>query len=372
MNLRNSCTSLAAALSAKYATYQEFHGAGGGDLNSYLDHNGLLVSMCINFSLLTQRFYCDLRKHDRVLSTSWIQRNQTGFRVFRGASPQQLPVTVGMVIDPTAMEIQCLYPSDGLTGGRDDLVINGKTAQACGPVNTDPRFGSKGYDHLPRWKKILVRAAWNAYAQHNFGNNRSVSCRDFFFQPDDDGKEIMATPVYLKERRDDETACSDRDNPEFTFYDYIEFPVQDAEYMVQHKLCEPSSNTTKFHRNDWFLYAGRCSWRPDQFTDMLRTMQKLDREHPKVQNWNEIVFDRPKDNDLANAVQAVFFVEWPGMDDAVNQRAHYRNAVQQAQKLGKHLFKVHWKEERPLFTCNRSAAAIIDQDDDVVLSVEDE
>jgi len=183
MNLRGSCAALATALSAKYATYQEFQG--GENLNSYLNDNGLLVSMCINLNIFTSQFSCALTKKDRILSTSWIQKNETGFRVFNSASFLFPNINVGMVIDPTHLEVQCLYPADGMTAGRDDLLVNGRKAKSCGPVSNDVRYGSKGFDSWPKWKRLVVREAWNMYAQINFQNNHNVSCDDFLMQPED-------------------------------------------------------------------------------------------------------------------------------------------------------------------------------------------
>lgn len=335
MNLRGRCAALAATLSSQYSTYQEYQPS--ENLNRYLDENGLLVSMCSHAKGLGPlfRYECEPNKRDKILPASWIQKNQTGIRV---SHVPQLPTGVGMVVDPLAVDIQCLFPADGDSALRDDSISNGSVAKGCGPVAVDPHYGSKGFDRLPKWKQVFERAFWNEYAQRNFQNDPNVSCTDFFFQ-NDDGPRKLETMMYLRDLNPD--ICFD----EFSYRNYIQILVDDVEYKVQHKVCQ-DSNSSKLHRNNWFIYWGRCSYQPSEFEAMMDTMKRLNEQ--MAQNWNEVVLDRPET--LKDVIQAIFYVEWP-----FNPHNQYPNAVRQAKKMEKHLLKLHWKDDKPLFHCNISA-----------------
>ena len=347
-NLRGSCVALASALSAKYAAYQEYRP--GLNLNHYLNENGVLISMCLNRHFNLQP-YCGFGKKERIFSTSWIQQKQTGFRAYHDPSDRGFPLYIGMVVDPTAHEIQCLYPVDAMAAGRDDLVgDDGVTAKACGPVWNDPRFGSKGFDNLPVWKQLLIRAGWNEYARYFFENNRNVSCKVFFGQAMDE-KEPLDDGMLVIQEANQTQACQGRPT-DFVYQTYVDALATDIEHQVGHKLCKQSRRHPYFDRFHYLTYSGRCSWRPEQFADMLATMKTIDKLHPRVLNWNEIVLDRP--TNLSDSVQAVFYVEqW---SDGENDRKYYRNAQSQAQQLGKHLFTVQREDHhKPLFQCNTSA-----------------
>jgi len=193
-----NCTTLAATLSANYATpLTRYDPSRNGPLSSYLDKNGVLVSMCMNGD---HACTIDPTKTNH-LSASWIHQSLEGNEdgnnntdnILRVIFPKQFPV--GLVVDPTHEPSQqetsrpknrhidkddnnflrCLYPTDAGTDGRDNA--------GCGPLYTDPKVGSLGYCKLNRITRYLNRRALDSYKDVNFGhftNYSDIPC-DYFF-----------------------------------------------------------------------------------------------------------------------------------------------------------------------------------------------
>jgi len=115
-----NCSALAKAISAAYLSTEAFNGTSTSDLQTYLSSHGVLTTMCMGPNIT-----CAPDKH---WSFSWINV-QTTVRIIPDA-------LIGMIAKPTAIDLQCIYPVDGGTDGRDN---NG-----CGPITIDPLYGSQG------------------------------------------------------------------------------------------------------------------------------------------------------------------------------------------------------------------------------------
>jgi hypothetical protein len=160
MKIISNCTLLAAALSAKYRTYNDFqplsveknddravtatssrtwatearnspHSSSATSFSSYssleefLDENGILLTMCMKLHGLVPKWECSgpsqggssssttttttATTTGGKISASWIQVNKTnGFRVVK--PPVDVGPPVGFILKPTAFSIQCIYP----------------------------------------------------------------------------------------------------------------------------------------------------------------------------------------------------------------------------------------------------------------------
>jgi hypothetical protein len=103
-----NCTTLATRLTEQYHFYERY--AEGTDLYHYLGWHGLFLSMCLNVLGL---YRCSLGVRADHVSATWIQAQETGYRVFAptGSSEQN----IGMILDPATVSVTCLYPADAAT-----------------------------------------------------------------------------------------------------------------------------------------------------------------------------------------------------------------------------------------------------------------
>jgi hypothetical protein len=107
-----NCTQTAAHLTERYHTFQPFDPE-ELSLNRYLSRNGLLLSMCLNIQSWRP---CAPTGDQNHLAASWIQSQETGYRVIH--APQLPDTTFGIILDPAVTEINCLYPVDAGSDGR--------------------------------------------------------------------------------------------------------------------------------------------------------------------------------------------------------------------------------------------------------------
>jgi hypothetical protein len=163
MQIVSNCTVIAAALSTAYRTYHAFQ-PDVSSLEQFLDRNGILLTMCMRFAGYLPWLECSRKEDDTKLSASWIQADKTrGFHVIGKPADQGPPV--GLVLKPSSTKVRCLYPVDAATNGRD--------GNGCGPMSSDPRYGSKGYDHMGWFGKLMARAVVIRYKNSVFGENRT-------------------------------------------------------------------------------------------------------------------------------------------------------------------------------------------------------
>ena len=112
--------------------------------------------MCFPFPL------CTVLIGSTHLSASWINY-LTGVQVLPAKS------NVGLILDPKAIRVQCLYPTDAVSNERQDF--------GCGPFEWDPEF--PGY--TPAEQQVLQQEIRH-YKTVNFGVNTTASeidCMDF-------------------------------------------------------------------------------------------------------------------------------------------------------------------------------------------------
>jgi len=356
-----SCTQLAAALSASYRTYETYDPSNHhhSSLESFLEKNGILLTMCMRFNWKIPWLECvgsgldvspfSFTDHDEVRNTnenktvmhhriasSWIQQNITGFRV---VGPYFDPAPVGHILQPNATTIRCLYPIDGATDGRED--------EGCGPMRDDIHYGSKGYDHAKWYTKLLLKRKIIEFKNSRFGNNRtwdSIPCSEF----------LGSTAANFSSAVLGEVNNDDRS---WTYQRTSEYIIQSWSYIMGHNICNTSQPlpTPSFNDTDFLVYFGPTPWQPQHWEEMLFLMKDAIVEHPSIQIWNEITLDVSADM-LNDAVQAVFYVKGginPGRDTLAR-----RIAIAEARKLHKPLLYVnlihpsHDHSEADLFQCD--------------------
>jgi len=173
-----NCTLLASMLSASYRSTLPFAGDSTRSLQEYLQSNGVLFTMCLDIS---GQLNCSLLQsapppppphhgphlHKPVTahwSGSWANA-RTSFRPFPG-------VNVGQIADAGALNLTCLYPSDGSTDYRDNL--------GCGPFRVDPKYGSQGYDVVGPLTKRLLSLEVREELGSKYPAVPNISCFDLF------------------------------------------------------------------------------------------------------------------------------------------------------------------------------------------------
>mmetsp|Transcript_24419 Transcript_24419/g.37136 ORF Transcript_24419/g.37136 Transcript_24419/m.37136 type:complete len:375 (-) Transcript_24419:288-1412(-) len=360
-----SCTQLAAALSASYRTYETYDPSNHhySSLESFLEKNGILLTMCMRFNGQIPWLECtgngldvspfSFNGHDEVSSTnekkkvqekhriasSWIQQNISGFRVV--SPPVDTGPPVGHILQPNATTIQCLYPMDAATINRDD--------EGCGPLSSDIHDGSKGYDHAKWYGKLLLKGQIIEFKNSMFGNNRawdSIPCSEF----------LGSTAANFSSAVLGEVNNDDRS---WTYQRTSEYIIQSWSYIMGHNICNTSQPlpTPSFNDTDFLVYIGPTSWQPQHWEEMLDLMKDTLGEHPNVQTWNEITLHVSADM-LNDAVQAVFYVKG-GIDPRRDELAR-RIGISEARKLHKPLLYVNAINDRynhseaDLFQCNAS------------------
>ncbi|CAB9499102.1 expressed unknown protein [Seminavis robusta] len=371
MRFVSNCTLLASALSAAYRTYNDTQPI--SSLEHFLDDNGILLTMCMQFRGRIPWLECSRKDGNSKLSASWIQASKTrGFRVI--GKPIDVGPPVGLVLKPSSTKVRCLYPVDAGTDGRDN---NG-----CGPNSYDPRYGSKGYDHAGWFQRLLTRQELTYYKNQKFGKNRtweSIPCNQLY--------DNLTVPILglLEERQQEQnTQTSHKNNQtryQWKYKTLDEVVVDQWSYKLGHPVCNQSQPAPKPDFNetsifDFLVYFDRYFWSgaDDDWRQVVSLMEDTIDRHPFVSTWNELVLEVPPSfqDFVENTVQAVFCIQGRGL--VPDQIAKFW-ARREAKKMNKPLLYVNEKslgtdeaprkeEETELFHC-------FDDDDDIEEESED-
>ena len=321
-----NCHELALKLSNNYYTTPIFNETYEG-LGEYLNHNGILLTMCLGQTILPSIFGgpCKLGIQSKHISASWIRNVDTGFRVFGS----QLPI--GLILDPTIADIKCIYPIDAVT----DTRLN----SGCGLPLDAPGAPNSFYRILERFQIIK-------YKNDAFGKDvkwSDIDCKDFLGMADDDG--------FVAVNNSDCSLATEQDTS-LLLESEAKYMFETWSNLLGHPVCnptnawpEPSNSTT-----DTILYGGSCVWKPSEWLSMVDAMVKFTLEYPNANIWNELVIAKPwVENDI---VQAVFL-----MDGSYDQ-SEYEAAKMESRRLGKPLLILDppTKFSYLTFTCEPSIA----------------
>jgi hypothetical protein len=323
-----NCTQTAAHLTERYHTFQPFDPE-ELSLNRYLSRNGLLLSMCLNIQSWRP---CAPTGDQNHLAASWIQSQETGYRVIH--APQLPDTTFGIILDPEVTEINCLYPVDAGSDGRD--------RKGCGPPTYDPTFGSLGSSRV---LQIAERYQLTKYKNEAFGKDTpwtDIDCGEFLDTGPWDNRDNI---TIVTTRRD---GICDLIVDGRVPLAYKSISATNVEYMndiLRHPVCTMSDDTARPSLTvaNWLVYLGECYWEKQQWNQMMNAMKTILYEHSEVSVWNELVISKPKN--LEDVTQAVFYID--GSD-------HYHRARAEAHHLGKPLLTLRLgdMDEDLVFTCD--------------------
>ena len=279
----NNCTAaLAAGFSQKFLSPLSYNP--NTSLRDYLGANGILMSMCEG-PCDDDEFRMD------HFSGSWLQNSTTGMRVFQNEG-------VGMIVDPLAVDVKCVYPVDGMTTDRDGM--------GCGPLkDRGDWFGPP----QPAWQ-IRLWVKWRKITKFGYSKKwEDIPCTDFFA-----GDEYFPF--------DNMPMLTDHNNT-WTTISYMY--VKHVEKVVGHAVCYPDMNPDFGNRDMMLAYYGPEPWWPKQWQECTDEMQRIVQNNPKSRGiWNEVVIDNPMD--VRQIVQAVFYI------NPVNREQAYFEAERLGQR----------------------------------------
>jgi hypothetical protein len=250
---------------------------------------------------------------------------ETGFRIFGPPPPDELPI--GLILDPTTVDIQCVYPIDAVT---DTRLKNG-----CG-------FQPDAPEAPNNYHRILERYEIVKYKNDVFGKDvqwSDIDCEDF----------IGTVDGIIAVNHSDCSLSIEQDVP-LLLESIAKFTYETWSNIMGHPVCnvtkrwkEPIYNTT-----DTILYMGSYVWRPSDWLSMVDTMVKVSSEYPHAHLWNEVLVAKP--HSMKDIVQAVFL-----MDGSYNRNQH-KAAMIEARRLGKPLLTLHLPGAKSnlTFTCDES------------------
>jgi len=264
MKFVNNCTAaFAAGFSQKFLSSHSYHPDDSSLPELYLGTTGVLLSMCEG--------PCNDDNFDMDhLSGSWLQNSTTGMRVF-------MEEGVGIILDPHAVSIHCVYPLDGATADREQ--------KGCGAMREGPGSDPNGFD----WRMRLW-LYWRKITKFGFSKKwEDIPCSEFF--------EYELGPP-------EPPILWDHNN---TWTTFVSIYIQSLEAQVGHVICYNDLEPNFDNRDMMLLYAGPEPWKPAEWQDCANTMQAIVQEHPKFRAiWNEVVMDSP--DDTGEVVQAVFYI----------------------------------------------------------------
>lgn len=292
-----NCTLLAAAASTAFRSTQRFTGTSTPELQDFLYSNGLLVTMCASAGYNCSTYRTPPSTFSRHWSGSWASSAGGGL----------YPSIGGVIADPHALDIRCLYPVDGGTDLRED---NG-----CGPWVNDTVFGANGASQMTPEQLAQARAWIRAYTQENFPGRswQDISCDDFFgpwYLP------LNATAFHPGANT--AAACTALTNGVYnvTYENFRStFAAQFAAYNGA-PVCTVSEPVVK--RGYYIEYVGECAWQPTQWQAMVDAMDQWffpSTTRLGLSQWNEVVATLPSTlADEAAIARAVFYIKTAGMN----------------------------------------------------------
>lgn len=294
MKVKN-CTLLAASLTANYRSTKRFDHK--ESITQYLQSNGILLSMCPE----TPWSSCGLRSNH--ISASWIQRNTTGTQLFPSGS-------VGVILDPAVVEMDCIYPTDADTDRR--------THRGCGPVTVQ-----QGYHYqIPSnpISRYFEKQRWIDYKNFNFGMDTQwtdIPC-DLLLRT-----RTSYSNTWIRGESDDNAVVNFIDVSRYFMWkglkELLGFPPCST---VDDPMVTPMNGSI-------VVYVGDTAWEPTaDWNEMVDILHSLTQSGLYV--FNEIVVKKP--SELRDLVQAVFYR--PVNDYNDGNEASKQNALRHAKIWG--------------------------------------
>lgn len=305
-----NCSLLASALSAAYHSPAKFGGNSTRELQDYMSTNGLLVSMCMGVNSS-----CTPLPQSAHWSGSWVSEG-VGFNIVAGT-------LIGMVADPHALDLRCVYPTDGGTDGRDD--------GGCGPLALDPFYGSGGAKALGPLGRARAALKFKRYFHRRFGSNttwKDVTCLELF------GAEVFRDGTSWQPKGKQEAACAamkaSYSNDTIQWEPMISVYERAEQAIVGKPVCSVKDPDPNFGPSNFLEYDGFCSWEPGEFAQAYSWMLGFKRQYQNVKQWNEVVAKPVFGDELRASARALFFIRPIGADAKLVEALAYvanQNAI---------------------------------------------
>jgi len=249
---------------------------------------------------------CSLGFNAQFFSASWIQQD-LGTRVIPSSTG------VGLILDPSLVNIQCMYPTDAGTLGRD--------GNGCGPMIYDRNGGSQGaasYKKNPI-KRYLARKYFTNYKNLNFGREtrwKDIDCLDFFDSPPIQPQRFWG---FIGEDGNNATSVQ--------YYSSEVLSNLNFAAIMGHDLCSVNA-LPEVNERPFPLYYDARSWAPEDFKEVIDL--EMEFIHNKTTSgdwiWNELVLSLPVE--LSPLVQGVFYVN----ENYIGKRTKRREAARRQAK----------------------------------------
>lgn len=312
------CTELAANLSTSYLSPAAYDGV--SPLADFLTATGVLLTMCVFDNCTTDKISRD--DSNAHLSGSWIQASTTGPRVFPvdlfGMGEQ---TGIGMVLDPLKVDVNCIYPLDGISDNRGDF--------GCGKV--DWKF--------PWWQTqaFKLEIYWRKWRQFPHTQWKDIPCSKLLDFGKKGGMGSMIVGMV--------------DHEGTTWKTMYYFLQQFLAALIGHTVCYDDTVPDFSNDKQMLTYFGDDSWLPSQWNESAHITQQVIQQHPTSQGiWNEVVMTQVDVQDYSKIVQALFYVDEPHNDTFKNL------AYAEAKRLGvEHVLEFDPQlAEQSLFRCPSS------------------
>ncbi|KAL3934745.1 MAG: hypothetical protein SGBAC_009603 [Bacillariaceae sp.] len=285
--------------------------------------------MCFPYS-------CSFGFGAQFFSASWIRHDLGPRTIFSDTG-------IGLILDPSLVDVRCLYPTDAGTLARDK--------KGCGPMAYDRFGGSQGASSLKKHplKRHETRKFLTDYKNMNFGRNtkwEDIDCMEFF---DSSPIQIDRFWGFIDENGNNSTAVQ--------YYSSSALSNANIGAIMGHDVCtvgiEPDYAAWRFP-----LYYDAKSWDPQDFKEVI------DLEMEFIQNattsgdliWNEFVISLPVE--LPPLVLGIFYMN----DNATGKRSKRREAAKRQAKTfgGLPVFVLHneknWYDD--ILECDETVVAM--------------
>ena len=303
---------------------------------------------------------CTLHLTDTHWSASWINQDLGTQAVL------PVPSQVGIVLDPSRVQIQCLYPTDAASAFRID-------DQGCGPWSFDTALqdptrsfvyqgqewqnASELKQHLIEYKDRMFGrdTAWNSLDctqfldRHGFAHTELAVAWEWTTTTTATTNDEVRRPPALRWHKQDslsnQTIQAPPSSPfpynhpppnNMTVIPYLTLWYRKLSTLLGHSVCNASTIYNSTQQGTFVLYSGARSWPPEQWQTVVDWQQTYFPAHsqqsvaPVAFQWNEVVLALP--DNLLDTIQAVFYRRH---DTDSSQVVQQRQAVaqQQAQLL---------------------------------------
>jgi hypothetical protein len=318
-----NCTQLAATLSAAYEKTDRFTGTTTAELEDYLASTGLLITQCTD-----RRGDCSVLNNttpgpSRHWSGSWTNA-ETRLRIFPGSY-------LGIVANPHTLGLRCAFPTDAGSDDRDD--------DGCGPLISDPVYGSGGASRMSRKQKALAHERIRNQLREKFPGRDCPSecpCSEFFA-----GYPSNGTAWLSNSSAAGACAAMKGGRRALRYEPFFSVLAGHQEAIYGAPVCSVEEPAPRLNtRGYWWEYDGECSWEPREWQSMVDAMLAWFAPNQEMMLWNEVIAPKPETLEQEVAItQAIYYITTPTMNTSMKHLLN-RVARRNAELFGRPLLEL--------------------------------